>query len=88
MSPSLDSARTAASTLDWLNANGHAELVRNAIAVVNAVREEGPVEVDKIGEHKGRCRAVVQVPWILICPPAPRPRSTVCAPLPDARTWR
>jgi putative peptide zinc metalloprotease protein len=64
MSPSLDSARTAASTLDWLNANGHAELVRNAIAVVNAVREEGPVEVDKIGEHfKGRCRAVVQVPW-------------------------
>ena len=64
MSPSLDSARTAASTLDWLNENGHAELVRNAIAVVNAVREEGLVEVDKIQEHfQGRCRAVVQVPW-------------------------
>ena len=51
MSPSLDSARAASSTLDWLNENGHAELVRNAIAVVNAVREEGLVEVDKIGEH-------------------------------------
>jgi putative peptide zinc metalloprotease protein len=64
MSPSLDSARTAASTLDWLNENGHAELVRNAIAVVNAVREEGLVELDKIEEHfQGRCRAVVQVPW-------------------------
>jgi len=64
MSPSLDSARTAASTLDWLNENGHADLVRNAIAVVNAVREEGLVEVDKIGEHfRGRCRTVVQVPW-------------------------
>jgi putative peptide zinc metalloprotease protein len=64
MSPSLDSARAASSTLDWLNENGHAELVRNAIAVVNAVREEGLVEVDKIGEHfQGRCRAVVQVPW-------------------------
>ncbi|MFL6184582.1 MAG: MinD/ParA family protein [Actinomycetes bacterium] len=64
MSPSLDSARTAASTLDWLNENGHADLVRNAIAVVNAVREEGLVEVDKIGEHfQGRCRTVVQVPW-------------------------
>jgi putative peptide zinc metalloprotease protein len=64
MSPSLDSARTAASTLDWLNENGHADLVRNAIAVVNAVREEGLVELDKIGEHfQGRCRAVVQVPW-------------------------
>jgi putative peptide zinc metalloprotease protein len=64
MSPSLDSARAASSTLDWLNENGHAELVRNAIAVVNAVREEGLVEVEKIKEHfKGRCRAVVQVPW-------------------------
>jgi putative peptide zinc metalloprotease protein len=64
MSPSLDSARAASSTLDWLNENGHSELVRNAIAVVNAVREEGLVEVDKIKEHfQGRCRAVVQVPW-------------------------
>jgi putative peptide zinc metalloprotease protein len=64
MSPSLDSARAASSTLDWLNENGHAELVRNAIAVVNAVREEGLVEVEKIEEHfEGRCRAVVQVPW-------------------------
>ena len=64
MSPSLDSARTAASTLDWLNENGHAELVRNAIAVVNAVQEEGLVELDKVAEHfQGRCRAVVQVPW-------------------------
>jgi putative peptide zinc metalloprotease protein len=64
MSPSLDSARAASSTLDWLNENGHAELVRNAIAVVNAVREEGLVEVDKIKEHfAGRCRTVVQVPW-------------------------
>jgi putative peptide zinc metalloprotease protein len=64
MSPSLDSARTAASTLDWLNENGYADLVRNAIAVVNAVREEGLVELDKIEEHfQGRCRAVVQVPW-------------------------
>jgi putative peptide zinc metalloprotease protein len=64
MSPSLDSARAASSTLDWLNENGHAELVRNAIAVINAVREEGLVEVDKIKDHfQGRCRAVVQVPW-------------------------
>jgi putative peptide zinc metalloprotease protein len=64
MSPSLDSARAASATLDWLNENGHSELVRNAIAIVNAVREEGLVEVDKIGEHfKGRCRAVVRVPW-------------------------
>ena len=64
MAPSLDSARAASSTLDWLNENGHAELVQTAVAVVNAVRGEGLVEVEKIEEHfAGRCRAVVQVPW-------------------------
>jgi putative peptide zinc metalloprotease protein len=64
MSPSLDSARAASSTLDWLNENGHRELVRHAVAVVNAVREEGLVEVGKVEQHfAGRCRAVVQVPW-------------------------
>jgi putative peptide zinc metalloprotease protein len=64
MAPSLDSARAASSTLDWLNENGHAELVQGAVAVVNAVQSEGPVEVKKIQEHfAGRCRNVVQVPW-------------------------
>src|SRR6266516_3942419 len=64
MSPSLDSARAASSTLDWLNENGHAELVRGAVAVVNGVQDGGQVEVGRIKEHfAGRCRAVVQVPW-------------------------
>jgi MinD-like ATPase involved in chromosome partitioning or flagellar assembly len=64
MSPSLDSARAASSTLDWLNENGHAELVRSAVAVVNGVQADTLVEVDRIKEHfAGRCRAVVQVPW-------------------------
>ena len=64
MSPSLDSARAASSTLDWLNENGHSELVRSAVAVVNGVQEGGQVEVGRIKEHfAGRCRAVVQVPW-------------------------
>jgi putative peptide zinc metalloprotease protein len=64
MSPSLDSARAASSTLDWLNENNHAELVRGAVAVVNGVQADGQVEVGRIKEHfAGRCRAVVQVPW-------------------------
>jgi MinD-like ATPase involved in chromosome partitioning or flagellar assembly len=64
MSPSLDSARATASTLDWLNEKGHSELVRNAVVVINAVREEGQVEVGRFVDHfQERCRAVVKVPW-------------------------
>ena len=36
--PSLDGARAASSTLDWLEQNGYDHLVRGAVAVLNAVR--------------------------------------------------
>jgi putative peptide zinc metalloprotease protein len=59
--PSLDSARTASSTLDWLHRNGHADLVRGA--VVNSVRPRSQVELERVVEHfQARCRSVVQVP--------------------------
>lgn len=62
--PSLDSARTASSTLDWLDRNGYADLVENAVAVVNAVRPRSQLELDRVVEHFGqRCREVVRVPW-------------------------
>ena len=37
-SGSVDGARSASATLDWLDAHGHQDLVRNSIAVINAVR--------------------------------------------------
>ena len=37
-SGSVDGARSASATLDWLDAHGHQEMVRNSIAVINAVR--------------------------------------------------
>lgn len=62
--PSLDSARTASSTLDWLDRNGHADLVEGAVAVVNAVRPRSQLELDRVVEHFAqRCREVVRVPW-------------------------
>jgi len=62
--PSLDSARTASSTLDWLDRNGHSNLVEGAVAVVNAVRPRSQVELDRVVEHfSQRCREVVRVPW-------------------------
>jgi len=61
---SLDSARTASSTLDWLERNGHGELVEGAVAVVNGVRPRSQLELDRVVEHfQARCREVVQVPW-------------------------
>ncbi|MGD9735953.1 MAG: AAA family ATPase [Solirubrobacterales bacterium] len=62
--PSLDSARTASSTLDWLDRNGHADLVEGAVAVVNGVRPRSQLELDRVVEHfSQRCREVVRVPW-------------------------
>lgn len=37
-SGSVDGARSASATLDWLDAHGHEDMVRNSIAVINGVR--------------------------------------------------
>ncbi|MGW0161945.1 nucleotide-binding protein [Mycobacterium sp. NPDC003323] len=64
-SGSVDGARSASATLDWLDAHGHQDLVRNAVAVVNAVRpRSGKVDLEKVVDHfSRRCRAVLQVPF-------------------------
>ena len=63
--PSLDGARAASSTLDWLEENGHENLVRGAVAVLNAVRpSEGFVDLKRIEAHfASRCRTCVRIPW-------------------------
>lgn len=64
-SGSVDGARSASATLDWLDAHGHQEMVRNSIAVINAVRpRSGKVDMTKVVDHfTRRCRAVLQVPF-------------------------
>lgn len=64
-SGSIDGARSASATLDWLDAHGHEALVRNSIAVINAVRPRtGKVDMNKVIEHfSRRCRAVRLVPY-------------------------
>jgi MinD-like ATPase involved in chromosome partitioning or flagellar assembly len=64
-SGSVDGARSAAATLDWLDAHGHQDMVRNSIAVINAVRpRSGKVDLKKVIDHFARrCRAVRQVPF-------------------------
>jgi MinD-like ATPase involved in chromosome partitioning or flagellar assembly len=61
--PSLDGARSASLTLDWLGRHGYGALARSSVVVINAVRERGLVDVDKLQEHFARrCRAVVRIP--------------------------
>ena len=64
-SGSVDGARSASATLDWLDAHGHRDLVRTSVAVVNAVRpRSGKVDLKKVDDHFARrCRAVLHVPF-------------------------
>jgi MinD-like ATPase involved in chromosome partitioning or flagellar assembly len=64
-SGSVDGARSASATLDWLDAHGHQDMVRNSIAVINGVRpRSGKVDMKKVVDHfSRRCRAVKQVPF-------------------------
>lgn len=64
-SGSVDGARSASATLDWLDAHGHQDMVRNSIAVINAVRpRSGKVDLHKVIDHfSRRCRAVRLVPF-------------------------
>ena len=62
--PSLDGARSASLTLDWLARNGHERLASSSVVVINAVRERTLVDVNRLQEHFApRCRAVVRIPF-------------------------
>ena len=64
-SGSIDGARSASATMDWLDAHGHGQLVRNSVTVINCVhRSAGGVDLDRVSAHfAARCRAVVQIPF-------------------------
>ncbi|MBV9206179.1 MAG: AAA family ATPase [Actinobacteria bacterium] len=65
-SPSVDGARSASATLDWLEAHNFGELVRNGVVVLSAIRpkSKSTVDLDRLDRHFAtRCRAVVRVPY-------------------------
>lgn len=65
-SASVDGARSASATLDWLEAHGHGDLVRGAAVVLSMVRSNSKSSVDlgRLEQHfAGRCRDVVRIPW-------------------------
>ena len=64
MPPARYGGRVAGMTLDWLEEHNYGELVRGAVAVINGVRGNGPVEMDRMEAHfSARCAGVIQIPW-------------------------
>ena len=63
--PSVDGASSASTTLDWLSANGFADLVQRSVTVISGVRETGKmIKVEDIVAHfETRCRGVVVIPF-------------------------
>jgi MinD-like ATPase involved in chromosome partitioning or flagellar assembly len=64
-SGSVDGARSASATMDWLEAHGYRNLVARSVAVINSVRpKSGSVDLDRLAAHFGsRCRAVCRIPF-------------------------
>jgi MinD-like ATPase involved in chromosome partitioning or flagellar assembly len=64
-SASLDGARSASATLDWLEAHNYGELARESVTVITSVRPQAAtVHLDEIINHFARrTRAVVAVPY-------------------------
>ena len=65
-SPSVDGARCASATLDWLEAHYCGDLVRNGVVVLSAIRpkSKSTVDLDRLEHHfAARCRAVTRIPY-------------------------
>jgi MinD-like ATPase involved in chromosome partitioning or flagellar assembly len=65
-SPSVDGARSASATLDWLDAHEYGDLVRNAVVVLSMIRprSKSSVDLDRLEHHfASRCRAVARIPY-------------------------
>jgi MinD-like ATPase involved in chromosome partitioning or flagellar assembly len=62
----VDGARSASATLDWLQAHGYGDLVRDGVVVLAVVRprSKSTVDLGRLEQHFAtRCRAVVRVPY-------------------------
>jgi MinD-like ATPase involved in chromosome partitioning or flagellar assembly len=65
-SPSVDGARSASATLDWLEAHGYGDLVGGGVVALSTIRPKSrsTVDLDRLEQHfASRCRAVVRIPY-------------------------
>ena len=65
-SPSVDGARSASATLDWLQAHGYGDLVGDAVVVLSVIRprSKSAIDLGRLEQHFAtRCRAVIRIPY-------------------------
>jgi MinD-like ATPase involved in chromosome partitioning or flagellar assembly len=61
---SEEAAEAVAMTYEWLDGHGCADLRRRAVMVVNGVSRRSMADVEQAeAVARGRCRAIVRVPW-------------------------
>ncbi|MET8984308.1 TcpE family conjugal transfer membrane protein [Nonomuraea wenchangensis] len=61
---SEEASEAVAMTYEWLDGHGCAELRRRAVMVVNGVSRRSMADVEQAESvARGRCRAIVRVPW-------------------------
>jgi TcpE family len=66
---SVDGADALADTRDWLVTHGFTELAAHSVTVINGVsRRSLPDVEDAESVARGRCRAIVRVPWDDVLP--------------------
>jgi hypothetical protein len=61
---SMEAAGALADTRDWLDAHGFADLAAHSVTLINGVSRRSLADVEHAESvARGRCRAIVRVPW-------------------------
>ena len=61
---SVEAAGALADTREWLDAHGFAELATHSVTLINGVNRRSLADVEHAeAVARGRCRAIVRVPW-------------------------
>ncbi|HEX6454721.1 MAG TPA: TcpE family conjugal transfer membrane protein, partial [Trebonia sp.] len=61
---SVEAAGALADTREWLDAHGFGELVAHSVTLINGVSRRSLADVEAAESvARGRCRAIVRVPW-------------------------
>jgi hypothetical protein len=78
---SPDAARAFAMTQEWLSTHGYGALSANSIAVVNGLTKRSVPHAEQAElVVRGRCRAIVRVPWDDQLEQRPAPRMPATGP--------